>query len=356
VRVLVAMSGGVDSSVAAARCLQAGHEVVGVTLKLWGGAADRGCCSVADVDDARRVADQLGIDHHVFNYAEEFQASVVTPYLDAHAGGLTPNPCIECNRHLKFDALHRRARTLGFDALATGHHARRVARPDGTFRVARGADRAKDQSYVLYMLGDDVLASTMFPVGDLHKDEVRRQAAAIGLRTAAKADSQDVCFIAGDRSTARRRFVGDRLSLRPGRVVDRDGTVVGEVPAVQLVTIGQRKGLGLAGGSAPRYVVDVDHEAAVVVVGDRRDLLDDSVTLQQLTPAGRTFTGRVLAQCSAHGEVRPGTFDGATLHWDEPARRVAPGQSVVLYDPDSADEVLGGGVVAARPARVPPPA
>ena len=350
-RVLVAMSGGVDSSVAAARCLHDGHEVVGVTLKLWGGPTDRGCCSVADVDDARRVADQLGIDHHVFNYAEEFESSVVAPYLDAHAGGLTPNPCIECNRHVKFDALHRRARILGFDALATGHHARRVQRPDGSFRVARGAVRAKDQSYVLYMLGDDVLATTLFPVGDLHKDEVRRQAAALGLRTAAKADSQDVCFIAGDRATARRSFLGDRIPLRPGRVVDRDGVTVGEVPAVQLVTIGQRKGLGLAGGTAARYVVDVDHEAAVVVVGDRRDLLEESLPLHQVTPPGRVIEGRVLAQCSAHGEVRPATFDGATLRWDEPVRRVAPGQSVVLYDPDRPDEVIGGGLVAVRPGR-----
>jgi len=354
------MSGGVDSSVAAARCLQAGHEVVGVTLKLWGGAADRGCCSVADVDDARRVADQLGIDHHVFNYAEEFQASVVTPYLDAHAGGLTPNPCIECNRHLKFDALHRRARTLGFDALATGHHARRVARPDGTFRVARGADRAKDQSYVLYMLSDDVLASTMFPVGDLHKDEVRRRATELGLRTAAKPDSQDVCFIAR-ADGGRGSFLGRRIDLHPADVVDADGQRLGSVTAVELVTIGQRRGLGVGVDGRPRYVVDVDVPARRVRVGDAADLEVDGERLGMVTWVDAAARDRALgvhdgrtdglmAQVSAHGAaiavaaVSP-VDDGIEVKWERPTRRVAPGQSVVLYDDEL---VLGGGIVTRR--------
>jgi len=350
-RVMVAMSGGVDSSVAAALCLEAGHEVVGVTLKLWGGATDRGCCSVADVDDARRVADQLGIDHHVFNYAEAFERTVVAPYVAAHAEGRTPNPCIECNRHIKFDALHERAMALGFDAVATGHHARVVQRPDGTRRVARGADAAKDQSYVLYPVGDDVLASTLFPVGAIDKAEVRRLARAAGLRTAAKGDSQDVCFVAGERSVARQTFLGDRITLRPGVVRDLHGAEVGRVDAVELLTIGQRKGLGLAGGAAARYVVDIDHERAVVTVGDRRALLTSSVELHRFAPAGRRVDGPVLAQCSAHGEVRPARLDGDVLHWDEPARRVAPGQSVVFYDPEAPDEVLGGALVApSRPA------
>ncbi len=191
-RVMVAMSGGVDSSVAAALCVEAGHDVVGVTLRLWGGESDSGCCSVSDVEDARRVAHQLDIDHHVFNLADDFARHVVGPYVAAHAEGRTPNPCIECNRHLKFDRLLSRATALGFDAVATGHHARVVTDAGGVRRVARGADAAKDQSYVLYMLRADALGRVALPVGAMTKDEVRQHARRLGLATASKPDSQDV--------------------------------------------------------------------------------------------------------------------------------------------------------------------
>ena len=180
-QVLVAMSGGVDSSVAAALLLEAGHEVVGVTMKLWGGEGDSGCCSVSDVDDARRVAQQLGIDHAVFNFGDDFTRHVVDPYVEAHRGGRTPNPCVECNRHLKFARLLERADRLGFDRVATGHHAR-VVSSGGAFRLLRGADRAKDQSYVLHMLGQQQLRRVMLPVGELDKGEVR--ARAVGARIA----------------------------------------------------------------------------------------------------------------------------------------------------------------------------
>ncbi len=348
-KVLVAMSGGVDSSVAAARLLADGHEVVGVTMKLWGGESDTGCCSVSDVDDARRVAQQLDVPHHVWNFGDDFDARVVEPYVDAHRRGVTPNPCIECNRHLKFDRLLRRADAVGFDAVATGHHARVVERPDGTRRLARGADAAKDQSYVLYVLGQAELARTLLPVGDMTKDEVRAQAQALGLRTADKPDSQDVCFITS--TGGRQRFLGRRIELRPGRIVDETGRDVGGVDAVELITVGQRRGLGLPGGGAPRYVVDVDVPAATVRVGPERDLLSDAVTLDQVVWAKDPVVGAVGAQCSAHGAPRLATVgpaadsDRVAVHFDEPHRRVAVGQSVVLYE---GDEVVGGGIAARR--------
>ena len=207
-RVLVAMSGGVDSSVAAALLVEAGHDVVGATLKLWGGESDSGCCSVADVDDARRVAEQLGIVHHVFNFTDEFDAHVVAPYVEAHAEGRTPNPCIECNRHIKFDRLLERAGRLGFERLATGHHAR-VTGDRARSGCAGVPTVDKDQSYVLSMLGQDELARVVFPVGELTKSDVRAQRRRLGLRTADKPDSQDVCFIRSRRGTA--GFLGRRL-------------------------------------------------------------------------------------------------------------------------------------------------
>jgi tRNA-specific 2-thiouridylase len=346
VRVLCAMSGGVDSSVAAAELIAAGHHVVGVTMRLWGGESDTGCCSIADVDDARRVAQQLGIDHLVFNFTEDFEDHVVAPYVAAHRRGATPNPCVECNRHLKFDRLLERADLLGFDCIATGHHAR-IVDHDGHRYVARGADAAKDQSYVVHMLDQHALARTVFPVGNLTKAEVRRRAEAAGLRTAAKPDSQDVCFIT--HTGGRERFLGDRIPFRSARVVDTEGRPVGEVPAVELVTVGQRRGIGVPGGGPKRYVVDVDVDAGRVVVGDDAALHVARTSVGSMVWAAGPVAGDVVVQCSAHGaprpaHVRPGP-DGAgvELSWHRPERRVAPGQSVVLYE-RSGERVLGGGI------------
>ena len=341
-RVLIAMSGGVDSSVAAAELLEDGHEVVGITMRLWGGASDTGCCSIADVDDARRVAQQLGIDHLVFNFTDDFDRHVVEPYVRAHAEGTTPNPCIECNRHLKFHRLSERADLLGFDAIATGHHAR-IVQHEGMRYVARGHDADKDQSYVVHMLPQHELARTLFPVGHLTKAEVRARATAAGLRTATKPDSQDVCFIT--HTGGRTQFLGDRIPFRSAAVVTRDGEQLGEVEAIEMVTVGQRRGLGLPGGGPKRYVVDVDTDQGIVVVGDEADLFDDHIDVVDLTWAARPVHGAVLVQCSAHGEPRSGRFGEGRITWDRPERRVAPGQSVVLYD-RSDTRVLGGGIVA----------
>ena len=354
-QVLMAMSGGVDSSVAAAELIDAGHEVVGVTMRLWGGESDTGCCSVADVDDARRVAQQLGIDHLVFNFTEDFDHHVVEPYVASHVAGLTPNPCIACNRHLKFDRLLDRADLLGFDAIATGHHARIVDDGDaGVRRVARGADANKDQSYVVHMLDQAALARTMFPVGHLTKADVRSRAAALGLRTATKPDSQDVCFIT-DRG--RSSFIASRVPLRPGRVVDQAGVEVGQVDAVELVTIGQRRGIVGDGGADRRYVLDVDLAAQRVTVGPLDALAVDETVVDAVTwSAGPVLGAVVRVQVSAHGPALPATLarrerdvdDGdqcgsVHIRWHEPHRRVAPGQSVVFYD-EADIIVLGGGI------------
>ncbi|MBM3798675.1 MAG: tRNA 2-thiouridine(34) synthase MnmA [Actinobacteria bacterium] len=353
-KVLVAMSGGVDSSVAAALLLEQGHQVVGVTMRLWGGESDTGCCSVSDVDDARRVAQQLGIDHLVFNFTDDFHRHVVDPYVADHARGITPNPCIECNRHLKFDRLLERADVLGFDAVATGHHAR-IENIDGVWRLLRGADDAKDQSYVIHMLDQDALSRTLLPVGTLTKVEVRAHATRLGLRTATKPDSQDVCFITSTKSpdgaTGRSSFLRRRIELHAADVVDDAGEHIGRVDAVELVTLGQRRGVA-GGGGNKRFVVDVDVPQRRVVVGPESLLLVDRELGSSPTWTHGPVDGRVWVQCSAHGEPRAGSIrtngvDGNQVDvvWDEPQRRVSPGQSLVFYDRDGG-WVVGGATTA----------
>lgn len=351
-KVLLAMSGGVDSSAAALVLQQLGHDVTGVTMRLWGGESDTGCCSVSDVDDARRVAQQLNIDHLVFNFSDDFNEHVVAPYVDAHINGVTPNPCIECNRHLKFDRLIERGRLLGFDAVATGHHARIESDSNGELRVTRGADAKKDQSYVVHMLSGEDLSYVMFPVGHMQKSQVREVAQQAGLRTATKPDSQDVCFIGS--TVGREGFLGDRIEFRPGVVVDTEGRQTGTVQAVELVTIGQRRGLNLGGGDK-RYVVDVDVAGQKVVVGSEEDLLVTrtrvtEVSWPHLTDTKRYVDTKVLVQGSAHGARSSATLRqddaGYLLEWDRPQRRIAPGQSVVWYD-ETDSYVLGGGIVIA---------
>lgn len=351
--VLVAMSGGVDSSVAAGLLVGAGHRVVGATLKLWGGDSDAGCCSVADVDDARRVAQVLGIDHHVFNFSEEFENRVVEPFVDGHARGLTPNPCIECNRHVKFDLLIERARRLGFDAVATGHHARVVQR-DGRAALARGVDERKDQSYVLGFLRAEQLSWLVLPVGELTKDQVRAEAARLGLRTWDKPDSQDVCFI--ESRQGRRGFLGSRIALTRATVVDAaSGEELGEVDAAELVTVGQRRGLAHGADGKARYVSRVDVAARRVEVARLDEVMVDELALDA---ASLTFARcalgdatAVLAQWSAHGAAARAVLRERPawhLELERPARPAAPGQTVVLYRRHDPTIVEGAATIARR--------
>lgn len=344
-RVLVALSGGVDSSVAALLALESGHEVVAATMKLWGGRTDSGCCSVGDVEDARRVANRLGIEHHVFNFTDEFETHVVSRYVAGYAGGTTPNPCIECNRHLKFDALLRRAVRLGFDLVATGHHARIERDPSGQPVLRRGCDRKKDQSYVLSCLERSVLERVYLPIGGLEKSDVRRIAAEHQLVTAAKPDSQEVCFVGGSSALRRSQFLAERLELHAGVVVDAAGTVVGDVPAIELVTVGQRRGLGVAAGER-RFAIEVDLAARRVVIGNEEMLQQGEVSLERQSWTGERVPDgtEVRVQASAHGATTPAVVTGSGVRLLERRRRVAPGQTVALYDAATGDVVLGAGI------------
>ena len=342
-KVLVAMSGGVDSSVAAALLAEAGHEVAGVTLRLWGGDSDSGCCSVADVTDAAAVAARLGIPHHVFNLSEEFDQFVVDPYVADHVAGRTPNPCIECNRHVKFDLLLRSVERLGFDALATGHHAQIVQGSEGP-ELHRGADPAKDQSYVLSMLTEAELAMVLLPIGALSKDEVRAMAAARNLRTAAKADSQEVCFI--ERSKGRGAFLAQRIELTPGDVVDAlTGTVVGRVDAVELFTVGQKQGLGVDVEGRRRVAVAIEPRAARVLVADEDAAMIDRLCLDPATLSwvrgALPPSLEVLVQVRAHGAVNRGRLIDGSVELEVPITPVASGQTVAFYDPECPNRLMG---------------
>jgi tRNA-specific 2-thiouridylase len=344
------MSGGVDSSVTAALLRQDGWDVTGVHLKLASTPAaeqvqGRGCCTLADADDARRVADTLGIPFYVWDLADHFRDAVVDDFLAEYAAGRTPNPCARCNERVKVAGLLERARSLGFDALATGHYARA-----DRGRLLRGIDPAKDQSYVLYMLGPEQLDHLLLPLGHLTKARVRELAVGLGLRTAAKPESYDVCFIP-DGDTA--GWLERHLGRRPGEIVDPDGRVLGGHDGTYRFTVGQRRGLGLSAPS-PRYVLAIEPAAGQVVVGERERLAVRTVTLERTSGTdGRGLRpGQARVRLRAHGAevactVVPLPGDRATLELDEPAGAVAPGQAGVLYD---GDLVLGGGTVTGTAA------
>jgi tRNA-specific 2-thiouridylase len=339
------MSGGVDSSVAAALMKHAGHDVIGVTLKLWSGpngeAPTAGCCTVSDAEDARRVAAQLDIPYYVLDYTEEFRGGVVDRFVDDYTSGRTPNPCIECNRTVKFDRLLASLTDFDCEVLVTGHHARSVLE-EGTWTLHRAKDRAKDQSYVLSMLSQWQLSQTRFPVGELTKQEVLARAADAGLRTENKPESMDICFV-GQRDY--RSFVRDTApgAFEPGPVVASDGTEIGRHQGVVGFTVGQRRGLGVAVGE-PRYVIRIEPGTSTVVLGRREELAVAGVKLRQLTWTSATpASGKVTAQYRAHGEPVPAAIHHDRLLFSEPQEAVAPGQTIAFYD---GDRVLGGALIS----------
>jgi tRNA-specific 2-thiouridylase len=350
-RVIVAMSGGVDSAVAAGLLVRQGYDVVGITMRLWsrddaeGRLHQKRCCGVEDIDDARAAAEVLGIPHYVLNLEEEFGRKVVDYFVGEYGRGRTPNPCLACNEHVKFRALLDRAIALDADYLSTGHYAR-VREAASGFKLHRAVDDAKDQSYVLYTLRQAELSRLLFPVGDYPKPEIRRLALEMGLPLHDKPDSAEICFVPGNDYRA---FLAERLPQRPGVIVDAAGATVGEHEGVAGFTIGQRKGIGAFGSK--RFVTEIDPELNLITIGEEEDLLSQRL----VTEAPSWVHGEAPArEFEAHVKVRyksppaPATVrvtaDGLEIEFEQALRAVTPGQAAVLYD---GDRVIGGATIAA---------
>ncbi len=355
-RVVVAMSGGVDSSVAAGLMLEAGHEVIGLTMKLRDTTPDEmvgksaSCCSPDDMRDARQVCDGLGIPHYVIDYREMFQEKVVSPFVESYLNGQTPNPCVLCNDHIKFEPLLKRMRALGAERLVTGHYARITEDEQGLFNLSRGRDEAKDQSYFLFGLGQEILSQTWFPLGDLAKEDVREHAKRMGIATWDKPDSEDICFVpGGDYKKVVEKQVGADALPDAGPILHEDGSVLGQHEGIHRYTVGQRKGLSVASNER-LYVLNVRPEDATVVVGPRTSLAMTGLRAERCVwtagvPPAQSFRADVRIRyrhTGTDGEVVT-VGEEAVVRFDTPQLAVTPGQAVVFYHEGT---VIGGGWIS----------
>ncbi|MBR4708260.1 MAG: tRNA 2-thiouridine(34) synthase MnmA [Pseudobutyrivibrio sp.] len=351
-KALIAMSGGVDSSVAALLMAEKGYECIGCTMKLYANedielCRDNTCCSLDDVEDAKSVAKRLGMPHHTFNFKEKFRETVIDDFINCYENGMTPNPCIQCNKHMKFDELYRRGQILGCDKIVTGHYVR-IRKTDKGYQLLKAMDSNKDQSYVLYNMTQEELAHTEFPLGELTKDEVRKIAESNGFINANKPDSQDICFVPdGDYVGALKRFTGKEYE--PGQFVDTNGNVLGEHKGIVSYTIGQRKGLGIA-YEHPLYVVELDVPNNKVVLGKNEDLFSKEALVENINwidPEDDRTEIRCKAKVRYRMTEQPCVVKKidatkALVIFDESQRAITPGQSAVFYE----DEVvLGGGTI-----------
>ncbi|MBP6031597.1 MAG: tRNA 2-thiouridine(34) synthase MnmA [Sphingobium sp.] len=345
-KIVVAMSGGVDSSVVAALAARTGAEVIGITLQLYdyGAAVKRAgsCCAGQDIRDARAVAERIGIAHYVFDYESRFRDSVIADFADEYMAGRTPIPCVKCNMGVKFTDLFALARDLGADCLATGHYVRRVAGTDGLAQLHRAADPARDQSYFLFATTAEQLDYLRFPLGALPKNRVREIAAEIGLPVALKPDSQDICFVPDGDYASVVRALHPEAELR-GEIVNMEGRVLGQHKGLIHYTVGQRKGLELGGLAEPLYVVKLDPEKHRVIVGPKRALAVSKARLMDINWLGGGHVGQLHAKVRSLAKPVAARLENDRLCFETPEYGVAPGQAAVLYD---GDRVLGGGWIA----------
>ena len=351
-KIIVAMSGGVDSSVAALLLKNEGYDVVGMTLRLWtedssnSHGTNNRCCSVEDVEDARRVCQMIGIPHYFVNFEKEFQEHVVDYFISEYDTGRTPHPCLACNDKIKFDFLLRRALFLDADYIATGHYARLVESDNG-FHLLKGIDNSKDQSYVLYTLTQQELSRLKFPVGEYNKEDIRKFAEEAGLLVAGKPDSQEICFIPSGNY---RDFVKERVKPKKGNFVDPNGNVLGEHPGIQFFTVGQRRKLGInPNDGEPRYVVKINSNTNEVVLGADEDLMETEFTANKLSFTSEVEMGseiKVKARIRYKANEEPAVVvikDGyADIKFLQPQRAITPGQPVVFYRDE---EMIGGGII-----------
>jgi len=369
-KIVVAMSGGVDSSVAAALLKEQGHEVIGVTMNLAcsSKASDKGCCSISAANDAKKVAEALNIPHYTLNFKDDFKRLVIDNFIEEYKNGRTPNPCIRCNQFIKFDLLLKKAKELGADYIATGHYARvqpsipsspspsgrgggkaqELVGGEGCYRLFKGKDPKKDQAYVLYRMGQEVLSRTLFPLGEMTKGETRKLAKKYDLPVAEKPESQEICFVEDDDyGRFLREFVPE--AVKPGPILDKQGNILGMHGGIAFYTVGQRKGIGHHRGN-PKYVVEIDKQNNTIIIGDDEDTLKNELLAEEVsfvsgeTPAEPLEVTAKIRYNSPEAKAVVRLLGGSVvrINFEQPQRAVTPGQSVVFY---KGEEVIGGGII-----------